>query len=173
LRAALAQLGGQSDAAESTTSNPSDKGSFGALPAAMKLALLRAMCNALLQTEEFMGECARRDEERFEREAAMKAEEREKKREKAAANAAVAVAATSGAGMSAEGEGATADGEEGGKAVPTAEAKAIYYTACVARVARRARARAAARARARARRSRWRRWRLRRRARCARRRRTR
>ena len=53
---------------------------FGELPSKMKLTLLRAMIDQLLQTEEYASECYQRDEQRAEKEKELKQKEMEKRR---------------------------------------------------------------------------------------------
>ena len=57
---------------------------FGELPTKMKLTLLRAMIDQLLQTEEYASECYQRDEQRAEKEKELKQKEMEKRRAAAA-----------------------------------------------------------------------------------------
>ena len=95
--------------------------SFAELPVAMKLALLRAMCDALLLTDEYVGECAAREEERAEKEKEIAAAEREKRR-------AAAVPAAAG---EKSGDKGKEEGDEGGEGAKDGESR-IYFIACVA-----------------------------------------
>ena len=101
---------------------------FGELPSKMKLTLLRAMIDQLLQTEEYASECYQRDEQRAEKEKELKQKEMEKRR------AAAAVPNTQHNAKEGSGDGAGTSAENGGaNALPpgwtcvTVEAKSSTY----------------------------------------------